>query len=100
MYLAHKKLPPPRTLQYGCAQGPTVVLMGWQFLMNEVALYHVAGAVRADLPRSNLEPSALPSHLLPAPPSALCFQHSACTKMPNSKTFLATCSFIFFSITL
>ena len=38
-YLAHKKLPPPRTLPQAYAQGPRVVLGGGLFLMSEVALY-------------------------------------------------------------
>jgi len=41
-YLAQKKLPPPITLQQACAQDPTVVLGGWQFLMSEVPLYRAA----------------------------------------------------------
>ena len=38
-YLAHKKLPPPRTLQWADAYGPRAVLGGGQFLMSEVPLY-------------------------------------------------------------
>ena len=47
-YLAHKKLPPPRTLQKAYASGPRAVLGeerflmvpgGGQFLMSEVPLY-------------------------------------------------------------
>ena len=36
--LAHKKLPPPRTLQQAYAQCPTVVLWEGQFLMSEAPL--------------------------------------------------------------
>jgi hypothetical protein len=41
-YLAHKKQPPPMTLQYAYASGPTVVLArgGGCFLVSRVALYH------------------------------------------------------------
>ena len=38
-YLAHKKQPPPRTLQEDNVEGPLVVLGGWVFLMSEVPLY-------------------------------------------------------------
>ena len=38
VYLAHKKLPPPRTLQQDYAQGPMVVIRGGRFLMSEVPL--------------------------------------------------------------
>ena len=38
-HLAHKKEPPPRTLQYDYAQGPMVVLGGGLFLMSEVPLH-------------------------------------------------------------
>ena len=37
-YLAHKKLSPPRTLQWAYAQGPTVVIWGGHFIMSEVPL--------------------------------------------------------------
>ena len=37
-YLAHKKMPPPRTLQKAYAKGPMVVLRRWRFLMNEIPL--------------------------------------------------------------
>ena len=40
-YLAHKKQPPRRTLQYPYAQGPMVVLEGWVFLVSEVPLQGV-----------------------------------------------------------
>ena len=38
-YLAHKKRPPRRTLQYDHPQGPMVTLGGGLFLMSEVPLY-------------------------------------------------------------
>jgi hypothetical protein len=42
-YLAHKKPPSLRTLQYDHAVGPMVVLEGGWFLMSEAPLYcHVA----------------------------------------------------------
>ena len=41
-YLAHKKLLPPRTLQWAYAQGPMVVLGGVNFFMSEVPLYDPA----------------------------------------------------------
>ena len=34
-YLAHKKHPPPRTLQQHYSKGPMVVLGGWLFLLGE-----------------------------------------------------------------
>ena len=37
-YVAHKKQPPPRTLKWAYAQGPTVALGGGKFLMSEVPL--------------------------------------------------------------
>ena len=37
-YLAHKKLRPPRNLQYDYAWGPMVVLGGGLFIMSEVPL--------------------------------------------------------------
>ena len=37
--LINKRLALPRTLQYAYAQGPTIVLRGWRFLMCEVPLY-------------------------------------------------------------
>ena len=40
IYLAHKKTPPPRTLQEACASGSRVVLGGLRFLVSEVPLYH------------------------------------------------------------
>ena len=44
---AHKKPPPPRTLQWAYAWGPTVVLGGGQFLMSEVLLYPPGGVEHA-----------------------------------------------------
>jgi hypothetical protein len=38
-YLAHKKAPPPRTLQHAHASGPMLVLGGGRFLMSEVPLH-------------------------------------------------------------
>ena len=37
-YVAHKKPPPPRSLQYAYAWGPMVVLGCGRFLVNEVPL--------------------------------------------------------------
>ena len=37
-YLAHKKHPPRRPLQYSCAWGSRVILAGWVFRMSEVPL--------------------------------------------------------------
>ena len=37
-YLAHKKHPPPRTLQWDYTYGPMVILGGVLFLMSEVLL--------------------------------------------------------------
>ena len=55
-YLAHKKPPPRRTLQYAYAYGLLVVLGGWRFLMSEIPLYRpaslrvaLARLVRTDL---------------------------------------------------
>ena len=42
-YLAHKKLRPPRTLQWDYTQGPVVVLGGGRFLMNEAPLHQKSG---------------------------------------------------------
>ena len=39
-YLAHKKQPFCRTLQWAYAWGPMVVLGGGRFLMSEVPLWH------------------------------------------------------------
>ena len=38
-YVAHKKSPPPGTLQQAYAKGPMVILGGWAFLMGEVPLH-------------------------------------------------------------
>ena len=37
-YLAHKKHPPPGTLEWDYIQGPRVALRGWLLLMTEVPL--------------------------------------------------------------
>jgi len=44
-YLAYKKTPPPRTLQYASSWGPMAILGGWAFLTREVPL-HGKGADR------------------------------------------------------
>ena len=38
-YLVHKKHPPPRSLPWAYAQGPTVALGGGMIRMSEVPLY-------------------------------------------------------------
>ena len=58
-YLAHKKQPPRRTLQYPYGQGPRVILDGWAFLMNDVPLHRAHPArhpsLRTNLPRQWLQ---------------------------------------------
>ena len=38
-YLAHKRVPSPRNIQYACAQGPMLVLRGWRFITSEILLH-------------------------------------------------------------
>ena len=43
-YLAHKKLPPPRTLQQAYAKGHIVILGGWTLFRGEIPL-HMGGCI-------------------------------------------------------
>ena len=49
-YLAHKKLPPPRTLQQDHASTPAVILWGKQFLMSKAPLKWTRVRGRAPAP--------------------------------------------------
>ena len=48
-YLAQKKPPPRRTLQWPYAQGPMVVLGGWVFLVSELTRYIHVSSLPTDI---------------------------------------------------